>query len=88
TFNYETMKKMNGGKQMRSDWDINICLGEERIKGADGKTYKAIYVSHIGANDATQPFCVFDVTKNSKGLQCLFFRMEFMAFNMAFTQTV
>ena len=38
TFNYETMKKLNGGKQMRSDWDINICLGEERIKGADGKS--------------------------------------------------
>lgn len=38
TFNYETMKKLNGGKQMRSDWDINICLGEERIKGEDGKS--------------------------------------------------
>ncbi len=38
TFNYETMKKLNGGKQMRSDWNINICLGEERIKGADGKS--------------------------------------------------
>ena len=38
TFNYETMKKLNGGKQMRSDWDINICLGEERVKGADGKS--------------------------------------------------
>ena len=38
TFNYETMKKLNGGKQMRSDWDMNICLGEERIKGADGKS--------------------------------------------------
>lgn len=38
TFNYETMKKLNGGKQMRSDWDINICLGDERIKGADGKS--------------------------------------------------
>jgi len=38
TFNYETMKKLNGGKQMRSDWDLNICLGEERIKGADGKS--------------------------------------------------
>ena len=38
TFNYETMKKLNGGKQMRSDWDINICLGEERIKGTDGKS--------------------------------------------------
>ncbi len=38
TFNYETMKKLNGGKQMRSDWDINICLGEERVKGPDGKS--------------------------------------------------
>ena len=38
TFNYETMKKLNGGKQMRSNWDINICLVEERIKGADGKS--------------------------------------------------
>ena len=38
TFNYETMKKFNGGKQMRSNWDINICLGEERIKGPDGKS--------------------------------------------------
>ncbi len=38
TFNYETMKKLNGGKQMRSDWDINICLGEERIKDANGKS--------------------------------------------------
>ena len=38
TFNYETMKKLNGGKQMRSDWNINICLGEERIKGEDGKS--------------------------------------------------
>ena len=38
TFNYETMKKLNGGKQMRSDWDINICLGEERVKDANGKS--------------------------------------------------
>ena len=38
TFNYETMKKLNGGKQMRSDWGINICLGEERVKGDDGKS--------------------------------------------------
>ncbi|HNY24921.1 MAG TPA: DNA methyltransferase [Alphaproteobacteria bacterium] len=38
TFNYETMKKLNGGKQMRSDWDINICLGEERVKDETGKS--------------------------------------------------
>ena len=38
TFNYDTLKKYNGGKQMRSDWHIDICLGAERIKGADGKS--------------------------------------------------
>lgn len=38
TFNYETMKKKNGGKQMRSDWRIDICLGPERLKDAAGKS--------------------------------------------------
>lgn len=38
TFNYETMKKLNGGKQMRSDWEMNICLGEERVKDENGKS--------------------------------------------------
>jgi modification methylase len=32
------MKKLNNGKQMRSDWGLNICLGEERLKDADGKS--------------------------------------------------
>jgi len=38
TFNYDTMKKFAGGKQMRSDWGIDICLGAERLKGGDGKS--------------------------------------------------
>ncbi len=38
TFNYETMKKLNGGKQMRSDWNLDICLGHERIKDENGKS--------------------------------------------------
>lgn len=36
TFNYHTMKRMNGGKQMRSDWHIPICSGGERLR-VDGK---------------------------------------------------
>jgi len=32
------MKKLNGGKQMRSDWEMNICLGEERVKDENGKS--------------------------------------------------
>ena len=38
TFNYDTMKKFAGGKQMRSDWGIDICLGAERLKDTDGKS--------------------------------------------------
>ncbi|MDR2268621.1 MAG: site-specific DNA-methyltransferase [Rickettsiales bacterium] len=37
-FNYETMKKYNNGKQMRSDWHIDICLGAERLKDENGKS--------------------------------------------------
>lgn len=59
TFNYETMKKLNGGKQMRSDWDINICLGEERLKGADGKslhnTQKPLDLLHRVILASTKP---------------------------------
>jgi site-specific DNA-methyltransferase (adenine-specific) len=31
------MKKYNGDKQMTSVWQIGLCIGEERIKGEDGK---------------------------------------------------
>ncbi len=37
TFNYKTMKYLNGGKQDKSVWNLSICIGNERIKGADGK---------------------------------------------------
>lgn len=32
TFNYQAMKMLNDQKQMRSDWQIPICSGSERIK--------------------------------------------------------
>jgi DNA modification methylase len=37
TFNHKLMKKYNGGKQMTSVWRIRLCVGEERLKGEDGK---------------------------------------------------
>ena len=38
TFNYQTMKKLNNDKQMRSDdWLINICSGNERLKDSNNK---------------------------------------------------
>src|SRR5579872_3025288 len=36
TFNYDAMKMANDELQMRSDWTLALCTGEERIKGADG----------------------------------------------------
>lgn len=36
-FNYKTMKHLNGDKQMKSVWDISICIGKERLKDKDGK---------------------------------------------------
>jgi len=36
TFNYEALKTLNEGLQMRSDWLIPLCTGSERLKGEDG----------------------------------------------------
>ena len=36
TFNYEALKAMNDGIQMRSDWTFPICTGHERLKDAKG----------------------------------------------------
>jgi modification methylase len=36
TFNYEAMKALNEGIQMRSDWLIPLCTGAERLKTAAG----------------------------------------------------
>jgi modification methylase len=36
TFNYPAMKMLNDGVQMRSDWNLPICAGHERIKNDEG----------------------------------------------------
>ncbi len=36
TFNYEALKELNDGIQMRSDWLFPICNGSERLKKRDG----------------------------------------------------
>ncbi|WP_375260586.1 site-specific DNA-methyltransferase [Palleronia sp.] len=36
TFNYDALKALNEGTQMRSDWTLPICSGHERLKGEDG----------------------------------------------------
>jgi modification methylase len=37
TFNYEALKAGNEDIQVRSDWTLSLCTGEERLKGSDGK---------------------------------------------------
>ncbi|MDB5417197.1 MAG: ccrM [Phenylobacterium sp.] len=36
TFNYDAMKMANDELQMRSDWTLPLCTGEERLKDASG----------------------------------------------------
>jgi modification methylase len=36
TFNYDALKALNEGLQMRSDWVIPLCTGHERLKDAAG----------------------------------------------------
>lgn len=36
-FNYKTMKYLNDNKQEKSVWNIGICIGNERLKDANGK---------------------------------------------------
>ncbi|CUI57445.1 site-specific DNA-methyltransferase [Cognatishimia activa] len=37
TFNYEALKSLNEGVQMRSDWVLPICTGHERLKNENGE---------------------------------------------------
>src|ERR1041385_1562724 len=37
TFNYEALKAGNEDIQVRSDWTLALCTGDERLKGGDGK---------------------------------------------------
>ena len=36
-FNYDAMKALNEELQMRSDWTLPLCTGQERLKRDDGK---------------------------------------------------
>jgi modification methylase len=36
-FNYDAMKALNEDLQMRSDWTLPICTGQERLKKGDGQ---------------------------------------------------
>ncbi|MEM7523128.1 MAG: site-specific DNA-methyltransferase [Pseudomonadota bacterium] len=58
-FNYDALKALNEGVQMRSDWEFPICSGNERLKGADGAkahpTQKPLALLHRVIIGSTQP---------------------------------
>jgi site-specific DNA-methyltransferase (adenine-specific) len=39
TFNYQAMKSLNDDLQMRSVWELGLCIGKERIKVNGGKAH-------------------------------------------------
>ena len=58
-FNYEAMKALNDGLQMRSDWALPICTGAERMKDKRGlklhstqKPESLLYRAIIASTDA------------------------------------
>jgi modification methylase len=59
TFNYEAMKALNDELQMRSDWQIPICAGGERLKDENGEkahsTQKPEALLHRIIVASTQP---------------------------------
>jgi modification methylase len=59
TFNYEALKALNEGIQMRSDWVLPICTGHERLKDANGDkahpTQKPEALLHRVLVGTTQP---------------------------------
>ncbi len=36
TFNYDALKAFNDDVQMRSDWTLSLCTGDERLKDSEG----------------------------------------------------
>ena len=58
-FNYDALKALNEGVQMRSDWVLPICSGGERLKGKDGAkahpTQKPEALLHRVLVGTTQP---------------------------------
>ncbi|MEM9049859.1 MAG: site-specific DNA-methyltransferase [Pseudomonadota bacterium] len=59
TFNYNALKALNDGLQMRSDWVIPLCTGNERLKDASGEkahpTQKPEALLHRVIVASTQP---------------------------------
>ena len=59
TFNYQSMKALNDDLQMRSDWTMPICSGQERLKDASGRkahpTQKPEALLHRVILAATRP---------------------------------
>ena len=68
TFNYDAMKALNDDLQMRSDWTLPLCTGNERLKGGDGNKvhptqkpesllHRALLAASNPGDVVLDPFC-------------------------------
>jgi modification methylase len=58
TFNYHALKSLNDGKQLRSDWELPICTGAERLRVGGAKlhaTQKPEALLHRVLSTSTRP---------------------------------
>lgn len=66
-FNYQALKSLNEGKQMRSDWTMPICSGSERLRDEAGVKihptqkpealiYRALVASSLDGDLVVDPF--------------------------------
>lgn len=66
-FNYDSMKALNEDLQMRSDWTLPLCTGQERLKNKSGQKahptqkpesllYRVILASTLAGETVLDPF--------------------------------
>jgi modification methylase len=87
TFNYEALKAGNDDIQVRSDWTLALCTGEERLKGKSGRKLhptqkpeallaRAVISSSRPGDLVLDPFCGTGTT----GAVAKRFRRRFIGF--------
>ena len=70
TFNYDAMKALNEGVQMRSDWYMPICTGSERLKDQAGqkahphKSLRTCWPGSFLSSDQTRRYHFGSVFRN------------------------
>ncbi len=80
----DLLERIPAATVLTLSFDSTYCVKE--LTGQDGAKHTGIYVSSIGKNANTQPYCVFTLTQNENGARELFFRAEFMMTQIGLTE--